>query len=128
MTKSILKFLYCTLLLGVLMSCSMAVVHTPVELSYAGSDQQVLKKLAKPVEVRFDTGYSRSLKAGSQWMQIGRIPQGDVYKPYKDVFTVEGSHIHEAYLVVSNDKLIGFYLPYEKGFSSLQQSVLLTLE
>lgn len=106
----------------------MNVVHTPVEIIAVATDQQFPKKLTQDVEVKFDTGYSRSLKAGSQWMRIGRVAQGDVYKPYKDVFTVEGAHIHEAYLVVATNKLVGFYLPYERGFTSLQQNVSIAFE
>lgn len=75
------------------------------------------------MEVELDTGYSRKLKAGSQWVHTGTISQGEVYKPYKDVFTLEGAHIHEANLVVSNDQLIGFYLPVERGFSPLARKV-----
>jgi len=30
---------------------------------------------------------------------------------------VEGAHVHEAYLVVAGDRLVGFYLPVEKAYS-----------
>jgi hypothetical protein len=37
-----------------------------------------------------------------------------------DVFTIEGAHIHEAYLVVdAGDQLVGFYLPAEQAFSPM---------
>lgn len=123
-----LKFLGYAPVLLLLISCSVNVVHAPVEMMPVAADQQVIKKLSKDVDVKLDTAYTRSLKTGSQWTRIGRISQGDVYRPYKDVFTIEGGHIHEAYLVVANDKLVGFYLPYERGFSSLQQSIFLTLQ
>jgi hypothetical protein len=77
--------------------------------------------LVSAAELQLNTGYRRSLKQGSRWTRIGHVPQGDVYKPSVDVFTVEGAHVHEAYLVVSGDSLAGFYLPAEKSYSALDQ-------
>lgn len=77
--------------------------------------------LVSAAELQLNTGYRRSLKQGSRWTRIGHVPQGDVYKPSVDVFTVEGAHVHEAYLVVSGDLLAGFYLPAEKSYSALDQ-------
>ncbi|QJE00375.1 hypothetical protein HH212_10360 [Massilia forsythiae] len=36
------------------------------------------------------------------------------------MFTLEGAHIHEAYLVIRDDTLVGFHLPAEAGFSPLR--------
>ncbi len=73
--------------------------------------------LAVAVPLRLETGYERTLMQGSQWTRVGQVPQGDVLRPYKHVLTVEGSHIHEAWLVVKDGKLVGFYLPAEGAFS-----------
>jgi len=126
--KTKLKLLCFFPLYLLIVSCSTAVVHTPTKITAVTVDQQDLKTLTKDVEVKFDTGYARSLKAGSQWRRIGVVAQGDVYKPYNDVFTVEGAHVHEAYLVVASNMLAGFYLPYEGGFSPLKQNVSITFE
>jgi hypothetical protein len=37
-----------------------------------------------------------------------------VYATRDRVLTVEASNVHEAYIVVSNGKLVGFFLPVEK--------------
>jgi hypothetical protein len=50
-------------------------------------------------------------------MNVGRTSEGDVYKPVGRVFTVEGAHIHEAYLVLVGNRLVGFYLPVERAFA-----------
>lgn len=106
-----------------------AVTHSPAQLApLAAAAEPAPRALAQRVEFRLDTGYSRTLNAGSRWSQIGRIPQGDVYKPYKAVFTLEGAHIHEAYLVVENGNLTGFYLPAERGYSPLLPPVALPLQ
>jgi len=54
------------------------------------------------------------------------VTQGEVFKPYHDVFTLEGTNVHEAYLVVSNNTLKGFYLPVERTFSPLNTQISLT--
>lgn len=69
---------------------------TALEVIPAKSDA----RLVNDVSVTFDTGYGRNLKQGSLWRPVGRIAEGDVYKPVNSVFTVEGAHVHEAYLVV----------------------------
>jgi hypothetical protein len=73
------------------------------------------------------TGYSRTLLAGSRWVAVGRLPQGTVYRRLDGVFSIEGRHVHEAYLVVKESALHGFYLPGEANFSPLSPPVSLTL-
>jgi hypothetical protein len=85
-----------------------------------------LQMLAREIRVTFDTGYTRTLRAGSQWVRAGRLVAGQVYRPYRDVFTLEGADMHEAYLVVSGNRLIGFYLPVERGFSPLRNTLPIT--
>ena len=97
-----------------------AVQHAPARLQpLAASGQSESRVLAKEVGITLDTGYTRTLKAGSRWRAVGTVDQGDVYRPVGDVFTLEGAHIHEAWLVVRNGTLVGFYLPAEHGYSPL---------
>ena len=65
------------------------------------------------------SGYSRTLNAGSQWREAGRIPQGQVFRPVNGVLTVEGRHVHEAYIVLDGGRVVGFYLPVEQSFAAL---------
>lgn len=125
MKMPILHALAAVALAAALAGCA-AVRHQPAELTPAPDAAQ--KSLASSLDLRLNTGYERTLKAGSRWQRTGRIAQGAVYKPYQDVFTVEGSHIHEAWLVVRDDgMLVGFYLPAERGFSPLDPVVPISL-
>lgn len=66
-------------------------------------------------------GDSRSLRAGSRWVEFGTIAEGTVYKPRGTVMTVEGINISEAYIVVRHGSWVGFWLPVEKGFVPLEK-------
>jgi hypothetical protein len=77
--------------------------------------------LEKEEKIDLGTGYSRVIKDGTKWDYVGTIENGDVYNTKDQVLTVEASNIHEAYIVISSGKLIGFYLPVEKTFSPLSE-------
>ncbi|GGC68890.1 hypothetical protein [Undibacterium terreum] len=110
-----------------LAGCASNVTYAPSNFAPLASDASPhVIKLDKQVEIRLPTGYTRTLKAGSQWRFAGTVAQGDVYRAYQDVFTLEGAHVHEAYLVVASDYLTGFYLPVEHGFSPLDQKISFT--
>jgi hypothetical protein len=123
MRSNMTKLLHHVLLLSMaagLAGCA-AVRHTPAMLATASADAP--RVLAAAIDLRLDTGYGRTLKAGSRWLRQGTLAQGTVYKPWQDVLTLEGAHIHEAWLVLRDDRLVGFYLPAEQGFSPLTPPV-----
>ena len=68
-------------------------------------------------------GYKRKLKENSEWIMVGSIEAGDVYKPLNQCFTIECSNVFEAYLVMKNDELNGFYLPVEDGYVALGKTI-----
>jgi hypothetical protein len=108
------------LLLALTLAACAAVRHSPARLQPpALSGQPATRVLAQETRITLDTGYTRTLKAGGRWRAAGTVDQGDVYRPVGDVFTLEGAHIHEAWLVVRDGVLIGFYLPAEHGYSPL---------
>jgi hypothetical protein len=92
--------------------------HFPVELQ---TSSVCMKKffLTKDTKIKVGPGYSRILKSGTQWECVGEIPQGKVYKTKDQILTVEASNVFEANIVVTDQKLIGFYLPVERSFSPL---------
>ena len=118
-----MKFLgaqYLCLLPALTLTACAAVQHSPARLQpFALPGQPVPRVLAQETRITLDTGYTRTLKAGGRWRAAGTVDQGDVYRPVGDVFTLEGAHIHEAWLVVRDGVLIGFYLPAEHGYSPL---------
>ena len=72
--------------------------------------------------------YSRTLRKTTHWDQVGTIAEGDVLRSKDQVLTLECSNVHEAYLVMSGDKLIGFFLPFEKGFVPHSPPIALPVE
>jgi hypothetical protein len=91
--------------------------------SYSEDAQPRVLRIPKAVTLTPSTGYSETLRAGSTWERTGAIPQGEVYRPVRTVFSVEGANRHEAYLVISADRIVGFYLPGEEAFAPLPQPV-----
>src|SRR5580658_5015503 len=123
MPNSIYKT-FCLALIALLFGGCAEVSHSPAEITPISITERATQQtLVTQLEFELDTGYVRTLKSGSQWTHIGRVSQGEVYKPFKDVFTLQGAQVHEAYLVVGNGKLVGFYLPVERGFSPLKQPI-----
>lgn len=109
-----------TLLLATLMwmtGCASEVVRRPTALTPATEVPNETIEILKDTAVSVGPGYDRIIAHGSVWTRIGHAPEGDVYKPVGTVFTVEGAQIHEAYLVLDGDRLVGFYLPVERAFS-----------
>lgn len=117
-----------TLTALLLAACAFAVPTEPARFSplAAGSPAASIF-LARDAELRLSTGYSRTLPANSRWRAVGSLPQGTVYQRVDGVFSIEGRHVHEAYLVVHESALRGFYLPGEASFAPLTPSVLLSL-
>jgi len=75
------------------------------------------------IKIELPTYYTRGIRGGSSWRHIGTIQEGDVYRPIDTVFTIEGKHDHEAYLVISKKTLQGFYLPVQQTFSPMDKKL-----
>jgi hypothetical protein len=101
----------------VIAGCASDIVRSSATLAPAGASERQRIQIAEDVTVRSSSGYNRVLPAGSIWELRGVLAQGNVYRRVNDIFTVEGAHMHEAYLVVSGDQLVGYYLPVEQAFS-----------
>lgn len=106
----------------VVLGCASQVEMVSTEIAYHESNN-VSGNIVIEEDLNFSlsTGYGRSLKEGSLWKYVGTTPQGDVYKPVKNVFTIEGRNIYEAYIVLFGKELVGFYLPVEASFSLLKE-------
>ena len=117
------------LVLGALAgACASEIVRTPISFEQsAGSDQRRIQ-IRELVTIDLPTGYQRSILTGSRWQKVGRTPAGDVYRPVGTVFTIEGANNHEAYLVLRDGRLVGFYLPGERAYSTMPTEVLLPFD
>jgi hypothetical protein len=113
---------------SVLAGCATEVLRVPAELSMPQSPLAARYVVLEPADVWLDSGYQRRIESGTQLAPFGRVPQGDVFRPTSTVLTVEGAHVHEAYLVVAEGRLIGFYLPVEKAFAPLSRPVRLSIQ
>lgn len=109
-------------------ACATSVVTTPTAFVAAAATNDIV--LTRQVEVRLPTSYTRVLAEGSRWRKVGTVPQGQVFRAVDTVFTIEGRHVHEAYLVIAQPSLmlVGFYLPGESTFSTLSAPVPLTVK
>jgi hypothetical protein len=114
--------------ISVLAACAGEVVRTPVQLSPLPAHESRRYVATQPASIQLDSGYERSIGSGTQFMDIGRIEQGRVLKPTSTTFTIEGSHMHEAYPVVNGGRIVGFYLPVERAFSPLSRPTPLLTE
>lgn len=109
------------LLTAVLCACAAPVLTQPARMTPSTDTVATaprLRVLATTI-VKQDQGYRRRIPADSLWRRVGTLPQGDVYRPVNIVFTIEGRQVHEAYLVLQDASLSGFYLPGEFAFSPL---------
>lgn len=68
------------------------------------------------------------LRRGTRWRLLGSIERGTVFEPLDQVVTVNGYNVHEAYIVVQDDQLVGYYLPYENSFVEADAVVLELVE
>ena len=111
--------------ISLLAACAPAVVQEPARLTPESGKSL---RLTRTAVVPLPTGYSTTLRAGTQWQLVGTLAQGEVYRTRDQVVTLEGEHIHEGYIVLAGDALTGFYLPVERTFSPVTPHVPLTIE
>ncbi len=84
--------------------------------------------LQQNINVPLESWSTTHLNKDTTWQHVGHIEKGDVYKTKDQIVTVEGSNIHEAYIVISGGSLVGFYLPVEKTFSPVKATIKLPMK
>ncbi|HOC57533.1 MAG TPA: hypothetical protein PKI20_18090 [Verrucomicrobiota bacterium] len=121
--------LSCALLLLLEPGCAFnvwRVKQVPAALTPASDSPSFL--LAKETRVHLGSGSATQLKANTTWNQVGVTESGKVYSTKDQVVKVVASNIYEAYIVVSNDCLVGFYLPVEKTLVPLSRPLPLEIQ
>jgi len=112
------RWMFLMALLGLgLSACAPEVVRRPTQVMPMADEPGASIEIVENASISVGPGYQRVIDRGSVWTRVGRSVEGDVFKPVDRVFTVEGAHIHEAYLVLDGDRVVGFYLPVERAFS-----------
>lgn len=114
---------------GALAACAPEVYKVPIlpPSAPAAKGHAETISLERPATIRMGTGYDRVLAAGTRWRFTGVISNGAVYRAAQGVFTLEGANIHEAYLVLRGEDLVGFYLPVERAYSPLKDAMKLSI-
>jgi hypothetical protein len=111
-----------------LMGCAAEVIRHPETLQSMEATLGAERRLVKQdTVVTFDSGYERVIRKDTTWRLVGSVSQGKVYASADSVFSVEGAHVHEAYLVVTGGNLVGFYLPVERSFAPLNSARVVNL-
>lgn len=72
--------------------------------------------------------YGRELRQNTRWEYSGSVAQGEVFRSRDQILTLECSNIYEAYLVVREGRLMGFFLPVQQGFVGLPEPVVLPVK
>jgi len=129
MKKAVYFLIIC--FLGILLNaCAFDLFHIeqiPTQIKSTNLSKPSFE-LEKEVNFVLDKGFTRKLKQGTKWNYVGTVSYGDVFRSKDQILTVEASNIHEAYIVVSGGKLVGFYLPVERSYSPLGDSQILYMK
>jgi hypothetical protein len=127
---SSLIWVICLALAYLCSSCStdlLAVKQNSVSIDTTGACKPSWV-LTEPVTVKVDAWRKTPLKKDTKWVYVGQLTEGDVYKTSDQVVSIEGFDTFEAYLVLSGDELVSFYLPVEKTIVKLKHSVPLKMK
>lgn len=116
------------LFLLVIISCGGCASIVKERANFQPIEKMETVRLTHPIHLSLDTGYGRIINANSTWQSVGnistnKVPRGLVWKPIGDILSIEGTQQYEAYLVVSNGMIVGFYLPASARFSPLTKQV-----
>ena len=113
MVRAYLLISLATIIIG----CAGEVIRSPASLLPPATSDRARIEISEEVSIELSSFYSRVLPRGSIWELRGTLPQGAAYRRVNGIFTLEGAHIHEAYIVIADNRLVGFYLPVEQAYS-----------
>lgn len=116
-------FWACCLGVALLAACASEVRRIPVDLVSTVPDAGRRWACTATLELLPESGYRRTIAAGTEFVAVGRVAQGLVLKPTQTVLTLEGAHMHEAYVVLHDGQFVGFYLPVERAYAALPRPV-----
>lgn len=73
------------------------------------------------MRARPTSGRIRALKGGTTWAEVGTIAEGIVYRPLDMTLVIDGFDVSEAYIVVRDGNVVGFWLPVQKAFTPAEE-------
>ncbi len=98
-----------------LASCSAHQVHLQTQLA-APKNAGIILELVDAVTIKASNARPTILKPNTKWVEVGSIEHGVVYKTKDQVVIVNSFDVHEAYIVLNESFVVGYYLPIEKTF------------
>lgn len=106
---------FCTLVAAVL-ATACSVTQIPVTEGITSDANESVVILHAPVVIELDHAKPVLLRAETSWARIGEIPQGTVYKTADQLIVVESFNTRQAYIVVNEERVVGYFLPVENSF------------
>ncbi|CAM3472520.1 Lipoprotein [Bordetella sputigena] len=126
-TGSSLRFIAACAIVLALTAC-MSVSLRPTAYTPVNAAQAKQLQLAKSVSAPLTNDATVTLAAGSQWILAGSVPEGQVYRKAGGTLMIDAKRLREAYLVIADGKLVGFYFPGESAFTPVAYAPTLNLE
>jgi len=99
-------------------ACAPEIVRSNIEFTSI-TDSKELIQLTRTTVIPNYSGTGTSVFVGTRWARVGDVVHGKVYRSRDSVFFLRGANSHEAYLVINDKKLVGFYLPGDRAWSPL---------
>jgi len=101
--------------LALLTACSAQQINTLTPLNTTTSSTLPMV-LIDDVTLKAKNAKATNLRAGTRWLRVGSIEQGDVYKTNDQVVIVNSFDVHEASIVIDEDIIVGYFLNLEETF------------
>jgi len=106
----------CFLMACAFISCAAKQVMLQSQLTMNLDGANIVFELKEDITIKASNAKPTTLKSGTHWINVGMIEQGTVYKTKDQVVIVNSFNVHEGYIVVTQDNVVGYYLPVEKTF------------
>lgn len=97
-----------------------SVTQVPVGEPLVAQDNSPSVALQTPVHIELAGARDVLLRAATIWESIGTIERGTVYSSEDQLVVVESYNTRQAYIVVDDDQVVGYYLPVENSFVEVE--------
>jgi hypothetical protein len=112
-------------IVGVLATCAACapeIVRSTIPFVQKTDSRETIQ-LTRSATIPNYSGTGTQVFIGTRWDYVGDVSYGKVYRSKDTVFFLRGANTHEAYLVIKDNKLLGFYLPGDKAWSPLEPAL-----
>ncbi len=92
-------------------------LDAPLQAASQEPDQFVLESEAV---LRARHARDTVLRPGTQWVEAGSISHGTVYRTRDQAVILNSFDVHEAWVVISGDHAVGYYLPVRRTYVPIE--------